>query len=138
MKAFELIDIFGDAGIKAYGDTLEAVFVNTAAGMYSLITDPVYVEDVSKIKIEVEGSSLDSLFVSWLNELVFQFDAYGFIGKSIRIHSLHDNKISATVSGEAFDREKHSQGLLIKAATYHKLRIENIKGVWEAEVIFDI
>lgn len=138
MKVFDLIDISGDAGIKAYGDSLEAVFINAATGMYSLITDPAYVKAAREIEIEVEGSSLDSLFVSWLNELVFQFDAYGFIGKRIRIHSLQDNKISATVSGEDFARDKHSQGLLIKAATYHKLKIEKIKDIWEAEVIFDI
>lgn len=138
MKPFDLIDISGDAGIKAYGDSLEAVFINAAAGMYSLITDPVQVKETREIEIEVGGSSLDSLFVSWLNELIFQFDAYGFIGKGIKIHSLQDNKISATVSGEDFDRDKHSQGLLIKAATYHKLKLEKINDIWEAEVIFDI
>lgn len=138
MRAFELIDISGDAGIKAYGESLEAVFKNAATGMYSLITDPASVREVRDIEIEVKGSSLDSLFVSWLNELIFHFDAYGFIGKGISIHLLQDNKISATVSGEDFNRERHSRGLLIKAATYHKLKLEKINDRWEAEVIFDI
>ncbi len=40
MKRFELIDISGDAGIRVFGESLEDLFLNAAAGMYSLITDP--------------------------------------------------------------------------------------------------
>lgn len=34
MKIFEVIDISGDVGIKAYGKSLEELFVNAAAGIY--------------------------------------------------------------------------------------------------------
>ncbi|MCX5719343.1 MAG: archease, partial [Nitrospirae bacterium] len=40
--------------------------------------------------------------------------------------------------GEDFDPERHESKLLIKAATYHKLRIENVGNMWEVDVIFDI
>jgi SHS2 domain-containing protein len=46
--------------------------------------------------------------------------------------------LKATISGEDFDSERHESKLLIKAATYHKLRIEKTDDTWEAEVIFDI
>ncbi len=138
MEPFDIIDTSGDAGIRSYGQTLEEAFANAALGMYTLITDIEDINEDREITVETESHSIDSLLVSWLNELVFHFDAYGFIGKGIKIHSLQDNRISATVSGEAFDREKHSHGLLIKAATYHKLKIERINGKWEAAVIFDI
>ena len=49
-----------------------------------------------------------------------------------------DTLIKATVTGEDFDPEKHGRGLLIKAATYHKLKIERKEDHWEAVVIFDI
>jgi SHS2 domain-containing protein len=76
--------------------------------------------------------------VSWLNELIFQFDTYGFIGREVRIHELRDTLIKATVTGEDFDPEKHGRGLLLKAATYHRLNIERKEDHWEAVVIFDI
>ncbi len=47
-------------------------------------------------------------------------------------------KLKAAVSGEEFDTERHERKLLIKAATYHKLKIERINGMWEVDVIFDI
>ncbi len=138
MKRFELIDISGDAGIRAFGKDLDDLFLNAADGMYSLITDPGSVTPQKSIEIKTEGNSLEGLLVAWLNELIFHFDTYGFIGKEIHIHELHDTLIRATVTGEDFDPEKHGKGLLIKAATYHKLKIERKEDHWEADVIFDI
>ena len=88
MKRFELIDISGDAGIRAFGKSLEDLFLNAAAGMYSLIADPGSVSPQKSIEIESKGSSLEGLLVSWLNELIFHFDTYGFIGREVRIHEL--------------------------------------------------
>ena len=138
MKRFELIDISGDAGIRAFGKSLDDLFLNAAAGMYSLITDPGSVVPRKSIEIKAEGESLEGLLVSWLNELIFQFDTYGFIGRDIHIHKLSNTLIMSTIDGEDFVPERHSRGLLIKAATYHKLKIERKEDHWEADVIFDI
>ncbi len=138
MKPFDIIDISGDAGIRAYGKSLEDAFRNAAIGMYSLITDLDDLKEERDINVEVESHSLDGLLVSWLNELIFRFDTYGFIGKNVHILRLHDNKLTATVAGEDFDAERHQRRLLVKAATYHKLRIEKIGDTWQMDVIFDI
>ncbi|PIQ93930.1 MAG: hypothetical protein COY75_11085 [Nitrospirae bacterium CG_4_10_14_0_8_um_filter_41_23] len=104
--------------------------------------------------VSVENPSLDGLIISWLNELIFHFDAYGFIGKKIEITEFTPTltlpprgggmgggeafKLKASISGEDFDPKRHENKLLIKAATYHKLRIEKIDDTWEIDVIFDI
>ncbi|MEW6584726.1 MAG: archease [Nitrospirota bacterium] len=148
MEPFEIIDVSGDVGLKAFGKTVEEAFANAASGMYSLITDPKAVEEKKILDVSAAGDSLDSLLVSWLNELIFHFDAYGFIGGKIVISELNlgavepagpsDYKIKASLSGEEFDAERHESRLLIKAATYHKLKIEKKDDMWEIDVIFDI
>ncbi len=162
MRPFDVIDISGDAGIRAYGNTLEDAFANAATGMYSLITNPDDIREKEEITVEVESHSTEGLLVSWLNELIFQLDAYGFIGKKIKITEFIPSLtlpprggglsggeadifantqayiLKATVIGEDFDPERHERRLLIKAATYHRLKIEKIGGMWQAEVIFDI
>lgn len=188
MKTFEVIDISGDAGIRAYGETAEDLFVNAAEGMYSLITNLEDVREVRTIPVVIESHSMEGLLVSWLNELIFHFDTYGFIGKKImiaeitpsltlpplrtqadsprrkgggdQIDALHsqggENEINSlspggrgwgegeaytlkgTVSGEDFDPVRHERKLLIKAATYHMLKIEKRDGQWVTDVIFDI
>jgi SHS2 domain-containing protein len=138
MKRFELIDISGDAGIRAFGRDLSELFANAAAGMYSLIAAPGGVLPRKSMDIKAEGASLEGLLVSWLNELIFHFDTYGFIGRDIHIQKLNNTLIMSTIDGEDFVPERHGRGLLIKAATYHKLKIERKEEHWEADVIFDI
>jgi SHS2 domain-containing protein len=132
------MDISGDVGIKAFGGSIEEVFKNSAVGMYSLITDLKGVKERKTINISSESNSLEGLLVSWLNELIFHFDAYNFIGKDIVILEMSDRKLKANVKGEEFDAERHERKLLIKAATYHRLKVEKVRDGWEAEVIFDI
>jgi len=151
MKKYEPIDISGDVGIRAFGKTKKEVFINAAVGMYSLITDIDLIEERKSVELTIEGFSLESLLVSWLNELIFQFDANGFIGKRVTVSEVTSfvalpsqgdwgevNKLNAVLYGEDFDPEIHESRLLIKAATYHQLRIEKVGGIWVAEVIFDI
>lgn len=138
MKQFEIIDISGDVGIKAFGGSIEEVFKNSAIGMYSLITDLKGVKGQKTINISSEGNSLEGLLVSWLNELIFHFDAYNFIGKDIVILEMSDRKLKANVKGEEFDTERHERKLLLKAATYHRLKVEKVRDRWEADIIFDI
>lgn len=148
MKDFEILDISGDVGIRAFGKNIENAFIHAALGMFSLITSLKTIAEEKTIDVTVESDSLDGLLVSWLNELIFHFDTYGFIGKKITIHeliprvaqtgSLQAYKLKATISGEEFDPQRHDRKLLIKAATYHKLSVEKANSIWEIHVIFDI
>jgi len=153
MKIFEVLDISGDVGLKAYGESLKDAFINAAIGMYSLITDLDTVKEGKVIDVSVESDSTEGLLVSWLNELIFHFDAYGFIGKKISISELaispspggaeqlagqQANRLNASIYGEDFDPDRHERKLLVKAATYHQLKIEKKNKKWEIDVIFDI
>ncbi len=57
--------------------------------MYSLITDLETVREDREVHVSVESHSLESLLVSWLNDLIFRFDTYGFIGKRIVVTELN-------------------------------------------------
>ena len=146
MKDFEILDISGDAGIRAFGKDIQDAFIHAAIGMFSLITDLDIIGEVKTIDVALESDSLDGLLVSWLNELIFHFDTYGFIGKKITdfhlagggLSDAQKYKLKASVTGVEFDPQRHEGKLLIKAATYHKLRIEKKDGIWGVEVIFDI
>jgi SHS2 domain-containing protein len=140
MKRYEPIDIAGDIGLRAFGRTTEELFINSALGLYNFITEPSLVQEERDIHVAIESPSIENLLVSWLNELIFHFDTYGFIGKTIKINRLTSSKCSlrASLSGEDFNPERHVKKTLIKAATYHRLRVEKINNMWEADVIFDI
>jgi SHS2 domain-containing protein len=154
MKNFEVLDISGDVGLKAYGKDLRDSFINAAMGMYCLITNVEMIEEHKSIDVSVASDSVEGLLVSWLNELIFHFDTYGLVGKKIVMAEFTPSltlpprgtemgrgeicRLKASVSGEEFDPERHESKLLIKAATYHRLKIEKTDDLWEIIVIFDI
>jgi SHS2 domain-containing protein len=146
MKRFETIDVTSDAGIRAFGSDLKELFVNAAMGMYELITDVSGIGETKAVDIAVTGDTIEGLLVSWLNELIFMFDAYGFLGKKIVFEELvaaeteggGPFRLRASVAGEDFDPERHERRLLVKAATYHRLRVAKTGDRFQVEVIFDI
>jgi SHS2 domain-containing protein len=146
MKRFELVDISADAGIAAFGGNVRELFENAAAGMYSLITNVESVHERKTIDVAIERDSLEGLLVAWLNELIFRFDVDGFIAKKIVITGLSippeeagkPLAVRASLSGEEFDPARHEGKLLLKAATYHNLRIEKTGDIWRSEIIFDV
>ncbi|MCX7794705.1 MAG: archease [Thermodesulfovibrionales bacterium] len=145
---FEIIDISGDVGLRVEGKELEEIFINATRGLYSLITDPDSIKPEKTLNIQVRAHSIESLLVNFLNELIFHFDAYGFIGRSIDLESNikginipgEDSElwIKALLKGEDFDPEKHERRLLVKAATYHNLKFYREGDRWRVEIIFDI
>ncbi len=141
-----MIDVSGDAGIRAFGRDFDELFVNAALGLYSLITDQGGIDEAKEMDLSVESDSIEGLLVAWLNELIFLFDAYGFLGRKIVIKEIPVDeawdgrrlKLRAVVAGEEFDPERHERRLLVKAATYHRLKVEKTGETLRAEVIFDI
>jgi len=135
--SYTVIDVSGDIGLRAEGANLEECFINAGLGLYSLITDLDQINQKQQIEIELTENSIEDLLVSFLNELIFQFDAYGFIGKAIDL-KIEGNLLKARILGETFNPEKYARKLLVKAATYHNLVIKQKNNHWIAEIIFDI
>ncbi len=137
MKKYESLDISGDAGLRIRGENLEELFENAAAGMSGLITNTSGIKETEKKEFVLSFDNHESLLVRWLNEIIFLFDAHGFIGRLFSV-SFKGNTLEARISGGIFDPEVNEGRLLIKAATYHRLSLKKINSHWEATVIFDI
>jgi SHS2 domain-containing protein len=54
------------------------------------------------------------------------------------VEHVDERSIRAVGSGEPRDPERHASKLVIKAATYHQLRVARDDGGWMAEVYVDI
>jgi SHS2 domain-containing protein len=135
---YELIDISGDVGIRAFGRDCAEAWVNSGIGMYGLITDLEKIEGNKILDIEVSSETAEGLLVKYLNELIFHFDTYNFIGNRIDIIKFTEGSVIARVHGEEFDPRRHEQRLLLKAATYHNVKVGKSRDRCEVEVIFDI
>jgi SHS2 domain-containing protein len=137
-KAFEIIDHTADIGIVAYGADVEELFSNAALALFSLITEPVSIEEKSHLNLKVNSEDRDSLLVEWLNELIYFFDAKHILFNRFDIESLTHNELKATCHGEDFDPMKHKIKVGVKAATYHMLKLDKNSNGYRAQIILDI
>jgi SHS2 domain-containing protein len=136
MKKFEYIDIStADIAFVAYGKDLSELFSNSALAMYEVMVDTSKIEEKIEKEIIIEGNDLESLMFNWLNELLYITDTEKIVFKSFDI-KIENFKIFAKCRGEIIS-EKHNPRTVVKAATYHLLKIWK-NDVWKAQVILDI
>lgn len=137
MKQFEVVNHTADIGIRAYGKTPQEVFENAAVGMFSLMADLSTVKESESFDISVEGEDRENLLVEWLNELIYFFETENVLLKKFEITEWSDHHLSAIITGERIDLQRHSLETQIKAATYHTLKVSH-NDLWQAQVIFDV
>jgi SHS2 domain-containing protein len=125
-------------GVRVFGENLSALFQHGAEAFFHIITDPKTIREKESRKVYVQAKGREELFVSWLNEFVYLFDTNGYLFGRFEILDLDDHFIQAIVYGETYEEGWHPIYHTIKGATYHQLQIDQVKGGWEAQVIFDL
>jgi SHS2 domain-containing protein len=85
-------------------------------------------------QIEVSSPDRASLLVDWLNELVFLAETEQWVSTEFGIDLTDGRSVRARARGVEVERVPG----LVKAATLHRLRLENVPGGMEGEVILDV
>jgi SHS2 domain-containing protein len=81
---------------------------------------------------------MPSLLVNWLSEVLYRFDAEGWLFHDFEVEDLTDHSLAAMARGEKFDRRRHQAKLMVKAITYHQLDLRQTGQGWRAQVYVDI
>ena len=136
MKRFELIEHTADIGLRAYGKNLGEAFGNAAYGLFSIITDLRKVRKAESRVVVLQEKSPEDLLYSWLNHLIYLFDAQQILLKQFEIKKFDGQKMKAICYGEIADLSRHEIKIGVKAATFYMLKVDVDKN--EVEVIFDI
>ncbi|UCD16028.1 MAG: archease [Candidatus Omnitrophota bacterium] len=140
MKEFEFIEHTADIGVRVYGRSLEELFTHAATALFSIILDYKPQQLKSK-EIELEASTLEDLFVIWLNELISGFFADKFLPADYRIEikdAPNKKILKVRLRGQDFNPYENKISAEVKAATYHNLKIEKVDKGYKVEVIFDV
>ncbi|MCF8061134.1 MAG: archease [Deltaproteobacteria bacterium] len=138
MEGFRYLDHTGDLGIELFGRSREALFEHAGEAFTDIVTDPATVHASFEVEISVDGADVEQLLVEWLTELIYRFDAQGWLFRRYRIRSLDDHHLSGTVQGEPYDPDRHPIRTTVKGATYHQLEVTRTEDGWKARVIFDL
>jgi SHS2 domain-containing protein len=106
--------------------------------MFDVITDIKKLSASGTRHLHVTGQDQPDLMVCWLRELLFLWNARELLIKDVRIDRLTENELSATVTIDAYNPEKHPIHTDIKAVTYHQIDVSRGLTGWQATIIFDL
>ena len=138
MTVFRVLEHTADVGFEAFGATREEVFANAGRALLFLITDLEGIEPRDCVGIHLQGSDPPSLMVNWLSEILYLYDAEGWLFRDFELAGLTERSAAGVARGEKFDRGRHQVKLLVKAITYHQLALEETADGWRAQVYVDI
>lgn len=136
MRRFRLIEHTADVGLIAYGSDIAESFANAAYGMFSIMIDMRTVRLNETRMIELAENNSENLLFSWLNELLYFFDAEKLLFRQFDIERSDGLSIKAKCTGEKVDPVRHHLKTGVKSATYHMLQVDSQKN--QVRVIFDI
>ena len=135
--SYQFIDHTADVGILVNAPTANVLFEMAALALAELITSVDALTPKIERRFQLREEEIETLLVSWLQELLYVLDTEGLIFGSFRV-KLQGSRLEATAWGEPFDPEVHPMKTEIKAVTYHQLEIIERDEGWQARVIVDL
>ncbi|MCC6501614.1 MAG: archease [Deltaproteobacteria bacterium] len=131
-----------DIAFEATGESLEEVFIAAAEALTNVMIDePDKIERKEKVEVRLENADAEMLLFDFLGELVYYKDARRLFLRVDEIRITKEDSgygLSAVLSGEAPDPEKHQLGADVKAVTLHMFALEQTDNGWKATVVLDI
>ncbi len=123
-----------DRALRVWGRDLPDLFVGAARGMTGLMADLDGLVATEWREVRLEAWDRESLLVNWLNELLFLTETERVLFVDYRIESLTDTVLVARVRGAHAPVTK----AVVKAATYHDLRLVHDDAGWSTVITFDV
>lgn len=127
-----------DLTVEAYGLDLSEAFANVALGAFNAITSLEGVEPLESKIVEVRSEDYPALLYDFLDELLFIYDSELLVFSKIDV-KIGENPLHLTSEcrGEHLDPSRHKPRIIIKAVTFHQMKIEETQEGWKIRVVFD-
>jgi SHS2 domain-containing protein len=139
---FEHREHQADVVLVACGATLAEAFESGAQGLLELMVETASVMPVTAVEFTCEAEDVGSLFVTFLNEILFTRDQQGMFFCHSKVLDMTVRNGLQTLRGAAWgepvDFRRHHVRSEVKAATYGGLHYGVHDGVHRLECIVDV
>jgi SHS2 domain-containing protein len=138
---FRFLEHTADVVLEVESTSFGELLAEAARGFTDCITDVELVRPRQRIEVTTGAPDREGLLVGWLNELLFRFEAEGFLACAgeVEVRSEEGTLLAAgRLRGEPYDPERHPFRTAVKGATWHNLNIESDGRDWHAVVVLDV
>ncbi|MCE5268162.1 MAG: archease, partial [Planctomycetaceae bacterium] len=114
---YETFEHTADVGIRVRADDLDALFVDAARALFSIIVEnPDAVAPKQQLTLSVHADDREELLHNWLAELLYIFHTQRLVLTEFHV-DVHPPVLTATVRGEPIDVSRHLLDAEVKAVT---------------------
>ncbi|MBB5253023.1 archease [Sulfurisphaera ohwakuensis] len=139
MQKFEFFEHTADIGIRAYGRNLNEAFENAAVAVFEVMTDTSKVEPREMREVKIDGYDLENLLYRWIESLLVYYDSEIMLFSKFHVNIDEKNlTLEGKAWGEKFNPNKHERRTVVKAMTYHEMKIENKGNYYILTFVVDI
>jgi len=135
---YTLLDHTADLRIRVTGTDLADLFKNAGLALFDLIFKPETLTTDKIIEVQVNGDDPADLMVNYLRELLYLWTGKEKLVKMVDIVHISDTAVSARVSTDRYQPERHEILHEIKAVTYHQIDVSRTADGWQATMVFDV
>lgn len=126
-----------DIGVRGFGPTKEAAFIQAALATVAVIANPESVAAQETVHLSCEAPDEELLLAEWLNGLVYEMARRKMLFSRFEVR-IRDHHLDAKMWGEKVDVPRHQPAVEIKGATYTELRVRPTEGGWVAQCVVDV
>jgi SHS2 domain-containing protein len=131
---FREVEHTADRAFTVRGRDLPELFAHAASALRTIQGQPAGTREIIRREIEVSGSDLETLLVNWLNEILYLQDVHKESYARFDLVAISDTFLRAILHGEPNPVLRR----IIKAVTFHNLKVERLQDGWEATVVVDV
>ena len=131
---FRWVEHTGELELDVEAESEEGVLAEAASALAEILSDSTEGKgERLRQTVVVEAPDPAALLAAWLEELVFLSETQGFVPERLVELELDDGALSAVVEGR-----RGEPRTLVKAVTFHRLRLAREGVRWYGRVVFDV
>ncbi len=135
----ETLEHTADYGLKVTATTLEDAFIGSTFGLIEIIFEQQSDKSDQTNMIVIEADDIETLFVKWLNEIIYLIDGEDVIPVGMKILALNDNRLEVELYTRKINPDIDIMNHYVKAVTYYNLSINRLsENKYEISFFFDM
>ncbi|MEX0788709.1 MAG: archease [Anaerolineales bacterium] len=128
------IEHTADWALEVRGGSLADLLVHAAEGMLDLMGAETAPGPSRTLHLHVQAADAEALLVAWLEEILVRMELAPVTFSDFQVRVADSTELEAELrEGVRGDLEK-----MIKAVTFHDLRVEHGPSGWKTVVVFDV
>jgi SHS2 domain-containing protein len=134
MGSHALLPHTGEVQIRIEASSLADLFAEAAHALAELVAMPAREPPSPWRSLELAARDREALLVAWLDELIVRTELDDLVYDDAKIIAISDRRLRASIRGTRIAEPRTA----VKAATFHRLRIEEDRGAVRATVTLDV